>query len=482
MALEGFYCEKPIELLTQDEKETIHGKSLEILKNTGVVFQWELALRVLKEAGCDVDFERQLVKIPPDIVEDALKSCPRSFSVKARDSRYDIELTPNRVYFTNQSSPFMYDLDTGARRKSTAKDTAETMVILDALENIHSVRSPFMNLADYPAAVATEWRIAEGIRNSTKSQRCSGANFSAKWNIEIAKAAGIELLGAATCEPPLTYTAESCDAIMRYAETGWGFFLTTGGLSGATAPATLAGTLVQINTEFLAALVLQQVVKPGVGFIHGTESMPLDMRHGFLAIGIEAYMVSAANAGMARLYNIPSGSYSSFTGAKLPSDQQVGYEKAMSFLLMAQSGVSYIIGAGGIDDEAGFSIEQLVIDNEMFGMIGRFLQGITVSEETLAADIIQKVGPMPGNYLREAHTRKWWKQEQFLTTLNCRLSYEEWVQDGSKDTAARAKEMAKEILRTHKAPPLPEDVDREISRILQAAEKEKHKPRNTAII
>jgi len=129
----------------------------------------------------------------------------------------------------------------------------------------------------------------------------------------------------------------------------------------------------------------------------------------------------------------------------------------------------------GIDDEAGFSIEQLLIDNEMYSMVARFLQGISVNEETLAADLIQKVGPIPGNYLREAHTKKWWKQEQFLPTLSYRLSYEEWVRDGSKDVAARAREKAKEILNTHQVPPLPEDVDREISKILLAAEKEKCK-------
>ena len=475
MTLEGYYCEKPIELLTQDEKETIHGKSLEILKNTGVVFHWEPALKVLKEAGCNVDFESQLVKFSPDVVEDAIKSCPSRFSVKARDPKYDIEFIPNRVYFANQSAPFLYDLDTGERRRGTVKDIAETCTILDALENIHNVRSPFTTIADRPLEMATEYRVAEGIRNCTKSQTSSGANFSAKWNIEIAKAAGIELLGNASCEPPLTYTPDSCDAIMRYAEAGWGLWLNSGAQCGATAPATLAGTLVQMNVEFLAVLVLQQVVKPGVGFIYGSESMPLDMRHGFLAIGMEAYMLAAASIGMTRFYNILGLTYAGFTGGKLPGDQQVGYEKAMATLLFAQSGASYIVGAGGIDDEAGFSIEQLVIDDEVQSMVARFLQGITVNEETLAADLIQKVGPIPGNYLREAHTKKWWKQEQFLPTLSYRLSYEEWVRDGSKDVAARAREKAKEILNTHQVPPLPEDVDREISRILLAAEKEKCK-------
>ena len=475
MALQGCYCAKPVELLTQSDVETIHEKSLEILEETGVVFQWDPALKVLREAGCDVDFENQLVRFPRDIVEHAIESCPSSFSTKARDPRYDLEFTRNRVYFATQAAPFLYDLETGTKRPGTIKDIEEITIIQDALENIHAVFTSVEVLTGLPMEVQMEWILAEQIRNTTKSINGLGFHFCARWHIEMAKAAGIELVGAFTVAPPLTYTADQCDGLMRFAEAGWGSMMCSGVSSGATGPATLAGTLLQQNAETLAGAVLAQAVNPGVGYIYSTESMPMDMRHGHEAIGIEQYMIAAATAQLARFYNIPSASYDSFTGGKLPTDQQVGYEKAMASLLLAQAGVSYIIGAGGIDDEACYSIEQLVIDNEMYGMIARFLEGITVSEETLAADIIKRVGPIPGNYLREAHTRKWWIQEQFLPTLSYRLSYEEWVKDGSKDVAARAKEKAREILRTHAVPPLPEDVDREIAAILTAAEKEKVK-------
>ena len=473
MALTGYYCHRPIELLTLDEKETIHEKTLEILKNTGAVFKWEPALTVLKEAGCHVDFENKRVKFPRDVIEEAINSCPSKFTVLARDSRYNLEIELNKIYFTNQSAPFLYDADTNQRRPATAKDLSDMYIILDALENIHNTRGPFTSISDRPAAVATENRVAEGLRNSVKSHTSAGANFAAKWNIEIAKAAGVELLGSSSCEPPLTFTPDNCDAIMRYAEAGWGMAMNSGAQCGANAPATLAGTVLLMNAEFLAWLVLQQVVKPGVGFIYGSESMPLDMRNGYLAIGIEGYMLAAAAVGMTRFYNIPGMTFNSQTGGKTTSDQQVGYEKGMAALICAQSGASYIIGAGGIDDESGFSAVQLIIDNEIQGMIGRFLQGITVNEDTLAADIIQKVGPLPGNYLREEHTKQMWKQEQFLPDLSYRLSYEEWVRDGSKDVAARARDKAKDILNTHEVPPLPEDVDSEISRLLSAAEKEK---------
>jgi len=475
MELQGCYCAKPVELLTHETMETIHARSLEILEETGVVFQWESALKALKSAGCHVDFEKQLVKFSQDVVGQALKSCPSTFRVKARDPNYDLEFVKNRVYFSPQAAPSMYDLDTGVRRPGTVKDIKEITILQDALENIHVVFPSIVYLSDRPIPLVMECVLAEEVRYTTKSILGAAFFYSAQWSIEIAKAVGIELIGGVTCSPPLTYQPDQCDGILRYAKVGWPVYVGMGVASGATGPATLAGTLLQQNVEFLAGLTLAQIVNPGVGMIYGTESIPMDMRHGHQALGIEQYMIGAATAQLARFYNIYSATIESMTGAKIPTDQQVGYEKAMATLLLAQSGVSYIVGGGGIDDEACFSIEQLIIDNEMYGMVARYLKGINVDEETLAADLIKKVGPIPGNYLREAHTRKWWKQEQFIPTLSYRKSYEEWLKEGSKDVAARAKERAKEILRTHQVPPLPEEVDREIAKILEAAEKEKVK-------
>ena len=474
MTQQGCTCDKPIELLTRGDTETIHEKSLEILKETGVVIQWEPALKVLKAAGCDVNSESQLVRFPRDVVEHALRLCPCRVRVKARDSQCDLEIGGNRVYFAPQASPYLYDLDTGVKRTGTIKDVDQITTIQDALENIHAVFTSLEVLSDVPMNVQMEWILAEQIRHTTKAINGLGFTFCARWHIEMAQAAGIELVGAFTCSPPLTYPADQCDGLMRFAQAGWGSMMCPGVSCDATGPATLAGTLLQQNVEVLAGVVLAQAVKPGVGYIFSTEAMPMDMRHGHEAIGIEQYMLASANAQMARFYGVPSASFDSFTGGKLPTDQQVGYEKAMAALLQAQAGVNYIIGAGGVDDEGCYSMEQLVIDNEMYSMIARFLRGITVNEETLAAEVIREVGPIPGNYLGEAHTRKWWRREQFLPTLSYRLSYEEWLRDGSQDVAARAKQRAREILRTHTVPPLPENVDRELSRILSVAEKEKN--------
>jgi len=473
MALNGCFCKKPVELLSNEALEMIHEKSLDILNAIGVKFEWEPALRVLQEAGCTVDFIKQLVKFPPDTVEDALKKCPNSFMIKARNPGNTLEFKKNKVYFSTQASPSIMDFNTGEIRYGTLKDIQEITMLQDALENIHAVFWSIEVLSDKPHEVHLEWITAEQIRNTTKCLMGSGFLFASKWLIELAQAVDIQLFTSATCSPPLTYPADQSDGIMQFAASGFPVFTCPGDTCGATSPATLAGTLLQQTVENLAGMALAQVVKPGVGYAMGTQSVPMDMRSGQQAIGIEQYMLGAATAQIARFYGVPSYTYNSFTGAKMPGDQQAGYEKGISFLILAQSGVSYIVGAGGIDDESCYSLEQLVIDNEIFGMISRYLNGIEVSEETLAADVIKKVGPIPGNFLREKHTLDWWRKEQFLPELSYRLPRQRWILDGSRDVAYRAREKAMKILQSHKPEPLPKEVDLEISRILRAAEKEK---------
>ena len=221
-------------------------------------------------------------------------------------------------------------------------------------------------------------------------------NFGGQWHIEIAQAAGVELPGEFTSTSPLSFVPDQCDGLMRFAEVGWGSMIMGGVVGGATGPSTIAGTLLLQNAEILAGLTLTQAVNPGVACNYGVQSKLMDMRYGCLAYGIEMYMIVSAGAQMARFYGLTSSSYDSFSGGKYPTDQQVGYEKAMAALILGKSGVTFNFAAGGIDDESCFSIEQLIIDNEIYNMVNRFLNGIAFDSNTLAAELIEEVGiPQP---------------------------------------------------------------------------------------
>jgi trimethylamine--corrinoid protein Co-methyltransferase len=145
----------------------------------------------------------------------------------------------------------------------------------------------------------------------------------------------------------------------------------------------------------------------------------------------------------------------------------------MQLVLCGLAGCSMISNGGGLEAERLWSPVQAVIDNELNAMVGRILEGMRVTDETLAIDLMDEVGPVPGNYLKTHHTRRLWKEEQFLPRLSDRLSFESWAQQGSRDVAARARDLAKEIIATHEVPPLPDEQDRELTSIVQAAEKEK---------
>jgi len=160
-------------------------------------------------------------------------------------------------------------------------------------------------------------------------------------------------------------------------------------------------------------------------------------------------------------------------GAAVPGskriDFQSGYERAMNTVLFAISGANFILLHGGVTAELTHHPLQAILDDDICGMVGRFLDGIDVNDDTLALDLIEKVGPVPGHFLGETHTRKWWKTEQYVTKAADRLTYPEWLQSGKKDCIAYARERMDDILANHKPPPLTASQEQEIERILEEA-------------
>ncbi len=160
------------------------------------------------------------------------------------------------------------------------------------------------------------------------------------------------------------------------------------------------------------------------------------------------------------------------TDAKL-FDQQAGYEKGMQWLLAGMAGINLIWGAGMVEGHGLWSNAQLLVDAEMCGMVGRYLQGVRVDADTLALEVMEEVGHMPNTYLDTKHTRDWWKGERYLPLVSSREAYDRWVELGSQEIMARAKEKARALLEAHEPVPLPEEVDRELDRLLAAAAREK---------
>jgi trimethylamine---corrinoid protein Co-methyltransferase len=253
---------------------------------------------------------------------------------------------------------------------------------------------------------------------------------------------------------PLGYSAEMLDALQVYAEHRQPVILAALSMAGSTGPITLAGVLVHQNAELLAGIVLTQLISPGTPVVYGSTSTNLDMKTGGLAIGSpELSMMIAAHADLCRYYGLPSRSGGSLTDAHGP-DARAGYESMLSLMTTVQSGIDFVLHAGGIlSSYLAFSFEKFVIDDEMCGMVRRFQQGILVDDETMAFPIIAAVGP-GGNYLMEMHTLDRCRTEFWPPQLAAREGLDGWMNAGRPDIVSQAHRRWKKLVAAHEDPPL----------------------------
>jgi trimethylamine--corrinoid protein Co-methyltransferase len=289
---------------------------------------------------------------------------------------------------------------------------------------------PTGTLSDKPTPVMIEWITAEVLRNTQKATAGGVFDGCAPWVVEMAAVTGQHLYGQINPVTPLHYPAEQLDGARHYLRSGHPLCILPGPTLGANSPATLAGTLVLQTAEHLAGVVWAQLVQPGAPVTLASYPHLLDMRQGALSIGaIEVGLLGAATAQLGRRCGIPTHPQLPLTDAKT-TDEQAAVEKAMSALLLAQSGASLITNGGGLETEKSWSPVQLVIDCEINAMIGRVLRGIDVTEDTLAVEVLSDAAAR--NFLATRHTKRMWRSEQPLPRLADRLGYEAWRAEAAR--------------------------------------------------
>lgn len=473
MALAGFKCKNPYEILSKVEIERIHQGSLEVLSETGMTVADQRSREILQEGGCAVDHDIQRVKFPPDLVQWAINQCPSTFQVKARNHDLTLDLGGEIVYFASFPGFTWLDLDTQERREATVEECALLVRLCDALPMVHTLCQPVAHLGDKPPEVELEWVHATELRNTDKTIMGTAFGGSSKWLVKMVDVTDQQTLGGICIASPLVIPADQAQGILDYAYSGNPQLILSGPSKGATGPATMAGTLVLQNAEILGGLVLAQLANPGCGVMYMGYSTPMDMRFGTMASGaVEVGIMAVATAQLARFYDVPSGVFFPMTDAKLPDNQAI-YEKHLQTYLCATAGVNYIMPLGGLDNEGTHSPVQMVIDNEVCKMVGKVLEGIKVDEEHLAIELIKEVGPVPGNFLKTEHTRQHWQEEYIIPEVSVREEYNAWILGGRKGVVERATEIARHLLETHEPNYLTPEADRELEKILVAAEKEK---------
>ena len=472
-------------ILTENSLDAIHMASLDILENTGVrIHHGEKILKMLKDNGCTIDLEKDLVFFPSYLVEEAVKKTPKAFLSYGRNPKYDYKLDGRHIYFTTDTETTnTVDLSTGEWRPSTKEDLAQLTRVTDALQS-YAAGGHLTTSLDKPNNVRCLHDYVTALNNTEKP--CDWSVYPPElapqltdYQLEIANAvAGTEKKlkerplgeGGFCTESPLQFEGRYVEITLKLAKLGFPCWLGSMPLGGATAPVTLAGSLVMTNAEILSGVCAIQLACPGtrirVDYLMGN----LDMKTGLWGQGPEEGLLCAAAVEVAGYYGfrvIVNG----FNTASKMSGPQASYEKAISTLLPVLAGADVVYGAGGLEGGMAASFEELVMDDELCKAVLKSVQGIEVNDETLAVDIISKVGP-GGHYLAEKHTLKHFKDELFFPEITDRNSYDAWKKAGRKSMVKRARERAEEILKDHWPPPLDKDVQKEISEIIKRAEKE----------
>ncbi|NOX29042.1 MAG: hypothetical protein GXP35_03165 [Actinobacteria bacterium] len=451
MAAEGIVRNlKPLEILTEEQVERIHRGALDVLEVTGVKVESEKARKIYEKGGCIVDHDDERVRFPPGLVEQSIRQCPTSFHMKALDRKNDLILGGTTTYFALFPGLRIADLDTWEVRQPTVQENHDANKIADGLENILASPSytPYTDMVDVPPAMLLPVSTWSRLKYFSKISRVGTTMSSHIFEIQMAQALGVDIYGAMEAPPPLSWNEDATDCAIACAEAGFPVEPGTGGSMGATHPATLAGALVIGMAEVMSGVVLVQLVNPGNPVIVNCFPPPINMRSGhpaFGSISISLFQVAWNQIWRTR-YGIPIMNGGSGPSSAKKIDFQVGYEKSVGAMLSAMSGANMINHCGGLMGELSYHPALSVLDNDAVGNIKRFLEGVKVNEDTLAIDLINDTGPIPGFFLNKQHTRDWWQQEQFTPLVSDQSTYPEWLEKGKKSSLDLARERADALL------------------------------------
>jgi trimethylamine--corrinoid protein Co-methyltransferase len=472
-----------LKILTEEQIRAIHQTALDLLHKTGVAVKEPRARRYLREAGASVDEASLRVRIPPDVVEAALKQAPSRFTVHARVPARTVAVDYQRLHIEPMIGRLnILDHETGRRRRTNLQDVANLVRVADAMEHYHLIHSGAImpSIEGVPLHASHVHGYLASVRNTGKVVKGSPrGRATAEDCIRMAAvlAGGEDALRQrpnifTTVNPvtPLQHDQGQTEGLIEYASYGLPIDITSEPQAGATAPVTLAGLLAQQTADILSGVTLAQLVHPGAPVWYGTCGTIMDMKVGRIALGaVEAGLINAASAQLAAFYGLPCRGTGATTDSK-QLDVQAGYEKAITLFMAALGGINCLFYPGAIESALTISLESLVIDNEICGMAYRALQGIAVNADTLAAPVIEAVGP-GGNFLGQRHTLKFLKAEQFMPALSNRQTREDWTEKaGGKSAWDKARDEVRRILAEHRPPPLDPNVEAELERIAREVE------------
>lgn len=473
---------RPIEVLTPEQVEQIHQASLKILEEIGINFLLPEALEILREAGARVDTASECVRFDRGLIEESIGKAPSHFTLHARNPAHDLTIGGNHINFaTVASAPNASDMDRG-RRSGNFEDFSNLVRLAQSLDIVHMFGGYPVEAVDLPP----ETRHLDCMQAFiTLSDKCYHAYSLGRQRIldgiettRIARGVSLEqlrhepsLFTVVNSSSPLRIDGPMLEGVIEMARHNQVVVLTPFTLSGAMAPATIAGALAQQNAEALAGLAFDQIVNPGAPVVYGGFTSNVDMKSGAPAFGTPEYTRAALAGGqLARRYNIPYRS--SNANASNVVDAQAAYEAEMSLWGAVMGHANIVLhGAGWMEGGLCASFEKMVLDAELLQMMAEFLRPIEVNEETLGLDAIADVGP-GGHFFGTAHTLARYDTAFYAPMLSDWRNFETWNEAGSPTATERANQLYKQVLANFEPPPLDPAIREELDAFVARRKRE----------
>ena len=472
-----------LQVLSDDQRTQVHERTLSVLSRTGVRVDSAKGRTILSDAGAEVDTGTCVVRFPRSLVEESLRSAPRDFTLGARRPGCDLRMNSGDcTLLIDGQAVFALDRETGERRAGTFDDWLEATRLTDALDEfgIYWDMIERSDCGSTAADLVTHWRHL--FRNFSKHiQDGFGSPWQAPWFLEVLQVVFGDKEAIRRRHPwsflhcpqsPLIIDEESTDAYLEL--LGWDIPLAVMPmpLMGVSGPGSLISTTVLSNCEMLAMLCLLQAGAAGTPFIFAPAQSMMNPRSGGYGAGaIEGGLLAAAAVEMARHYGLPVEASGMTTEHYVPGIQSA-YESSTIGLLATLAWPDILVGCGLMGGSMVLSLDQLLIDVEIFRMCRRAHQGIAVDDGKWLEDAIHRVGP-GGHFLTETSTVKALREgEMYISQLGWHDGFEAWEAAGRPTSLDEAHEKVGQILATHQVLPLDEEVERELDRIQKRAQAE----------
>jgi trimethylamine---corrinoid protein Co-methyltransferase len=467
--------------LSDDDLARAHEESLRILGDVGVKFRGERALPLLEGAGARVDHETGIARIPRDLVEAALRTAPKAFTLGARNPAHAYRLpSPVSRYGLDGTGTFVIDFETGKRRYATLADVRDAMRVFQAAD-MGVMAWPPVSASDVPAESRPLHEFLAMAATCSKHGQHE-LHTAAQVPFLIAGLAAImggedalrqsHAYSLIYCPvAPLTHDGEMLDGYLELGRVDLPIMVMPMPVTGTTGPASLFGNICVANAEALSSMVVFQLANPGRPMVYSSATGTMDFRTGaFLGGTPEMGLMAAALTDMGKFYDLPTTSAGCTSDAHQPGPEAV-LEKLVSMLPPVIAGSDIIVGFGEVEGDQALALEQILVDNELARQCERLYQGIsTVAGAELSADTTE-VGP-GGNYLACRSTRTATRSGEFLAPdLIERRPFEAWEAAGRPTMYEKARERVREILAGPQVDPLPEATTRALAEILAEADR-----------